>query len=48
MENDILLDVRDLRIVLNSDGEDVHIVDGINFNITPGKVLAMVGESGCG
>ncbi len=48
MENDILLDVRDLRVVLNSDGEDVHIVNGINFNITPGKVLAMVGESGCG
>ena len=48
MENDILLDVRDLRIVLNSDGEDVHIVDGINFDITPGKVLAVVGESGCG
>ena len=48
MENDILLDVRDLRIVLNSDGDDVHIVDGINFDITPGKVLAVVGESGCG
>ena len=48
MENEILLDVRDLRIVLNSDGEDVNIVDGINFDITPGKVLAVVGESGCG
>jgi peptide/nickel transport system ATP-binding protein len=48
MENGKLLDVRDLRIVLDADGEDVPIVDGIDFSIAPGKVLALVGESGCG
>jgi len=48
MEDGMLLEVRDLRIVLDADGEDVPIVDGIDFSIAPGKVLALVGESGCG
>ncbi len=48
MEDGMLLDVRDLRIVLDADGEEVPIVDGIDFTIAPGKVLALVGESGCG
>ena len=48
MKEGALLDVRDLRIVLDVDGEDVPIVDGIDFSIAPGKVLALVGESGCG
>jgi peptide/nickel transport system ATP-binding protein len=48
MEEGLLLDVRDLRIVLDADGEDVPVVEGISFDLAPGKVLALVGESGCG
>ena len=26
----------------------VHAVDGVSFELMPGKTLAIVGESGCG
>ncbi len=48
MKDDLLLDVRDLRIVLDADGEEIPVVEGINLDLVPGKVLALVGESGCG
>ncbi len=48
MEDGLLLDVRDLRIALDDDGEEVNVVEGISFDLAPGKVLALVGESGCG
>jgi len=48
MQNDVLLEVRDLHIMLDFDGEDIPVVQGINFELSAGKVLALVGESGCG
>ncbi len=48
MQNDVLLDVRDLHITLDFDGEDIPVVQGIDFKLFAGKVLALVGESGCG
>ena len=48
MEDRLLLDVRDLHITLDSDGEDIPVVQGIDFQLAAGKVLALVGESGCG
>jgi peptide/nickel transport system ATP-binding protein len=48
MQNDVLLDVRDLHITLDFDGEDIPVVQGIDFKLSAGKVLALVGESGCG
>jgi len=48
MRDDLLIDVRDLHITLDSDGEDIPVVEGINFQLAAGKVLALVGESGCG
>ena len=48
MRDGALLEVRDLHIALDFDGEDIPVVEGISFELEPGKVLALVGESGCG
>ena len=48
MRDGTLLEVRDLHIALDFDGEDIPVVEGISFELEPGKVLALVGESGCG
>jgi len=48
MKSDVLLEVRDLHITLDFDGDDIPVVEGINFELPAGKVLALVGESGCG
>lgn len=48
MQDDVILEVRDLHITLDFDGEDIPVVQGVDFEISTGKVLALVGESGCG
>ena len=48
MRADSILAVRNLHIALDVDGEELPVVEGIDFDLAPGKVLALVGESGCG
>ncbi|WP_290861368.1 dipeptide/oligopeptide/nickel ABC transporter permease/ATP-binding protein [Hamadaea sp.] len=43
-----ILAVRDLRIGFEGRHNGVDIVDGISFDVRPGEVLGLVGESGCG
>ncbi len=43
-----LLEVRDLRTQFHTDDGVVQAVDGVSFSVEPGKVLGIVGESGCG
>jgi oligopeptide/dipeptide ABC transporter ATP-binding protein len=44
-----LLSVRDVRChFAMSKGETLRAVDGVSFDIEPGKTFALVGESGCG
>ncbi|MFI2613662.1 dipeptide/oligopeptide/nickel ABC transporter permease/ATP-binding protein [Streptomyces sp. NPDC018584] len=43
-----VLDVRDLRVAFPGRHDGVDIVDGISFDLRPGEVLGLVGESGCG
>lgn len=43
-----LLDVKNLHVGFRADGRLVPAVRGISFQIEPGKVLGLVGESGCG
>ncbi|MFJ8827086.1 dipeptide/oligopeptide/nickel ABC transporter permease/ATP-binding protein [Streptomyces sp. NPDC102467] len=43
-----VLSVRDLAIGFDGRHGGVDIVDGIGFDVRPGEVLGLVGESGCG
>ena len=48
MAEDHLLSVRDLKVSFLSRHGTALAVKGIDFDLTRGKVLAIVGESGCG
>jgi oligopeptide/dipeptide ABC transporter ATP-binding protein len=43
-----LLSVRDLRVHFFMDEGVVKAVDGISFDVFPGRVFGVVGETGCG
>ncbi len=46
--NDILLDIRDLRTYFYTQDGIVKAVDGVSFHVNRGEVVGLVGESGCG
>ncbi|HXV92047.1 MAG TPA: ABC transporter ATP-binding protein [Pseudonocardia sp.] len=49
MAGEPLLQVRDLRVTFTRRGEpDSVAVDGVSFDVAPGEVVGLVGESGCG
>ncbi|MBM6592562.1 ABC transporter ATP-binding protein [Microvirga pudoricolor] len=43
-----LLSIRDLRVDFRTETGDFRAVDGLSFDIPPGKTVALVGESGSG
>lgn len=43
-----LLRVENLSVELSSPGGKVQAVRDISFELNPGEILAIVGESGCG
>ena len=43
-----LLDVRDLRVTLNTSRGAVEALRGISFDIDRGQTVGLIGESGCG
>jgi peptide/nickel transport system permease protein len=47
-EGDPVLRVKDLTIGFEDRHNGVDVVDGISFDVRPGEVLGLVGESGCG
>jgi peptide/nickel transport system ATP-binding protein len=48
MAERFLLQVKNLKIALKVDKNFISIVDGVDLSLEPGKVLGLVGESGCG
>ncbi|WP_049565249.1 dipeptide/oligopeptide/nickel ABC transporter permease/ATP-binding protein [Streptomyces sp. SBT349] len=48
VEGEPVLSVRDLTIGFDRAHEGKDIVDGVSFDVRPGEVLGLVGESGCG
>jgi peptide/nickel transport system ATP-binding protein len=45
---DTLLDVRGLKVEIQTPNGFLHPVRGVDFSVAPGETLAIVGESGCG
>lgn len=44
-----VLQVRNLTIEYSSDGAEPHrAVDGVSFDVAPGEIVGLMGESGCG
>ena len=45
---DIFLEVKDLEVRYTSDGDVIHAINGVSFQVERGKTLALVGETGAG
>lgn len=48
MTEEALLQVRDLSVRFVNRERTVRAVDGVSFDVRPGEVVGLVGESGCG
>jgi len=46
--DDVLLEVRNLRVSFKTDEGIIIAVDGVTFSVEPGQTLGIVGESGSG
>lgn len=48
LPNDLLLDVKNLKVVFNTEKESTYAVNNISFTLKKGETLGIVGESGSG
>ena len=48
MPDDILLEVKDLKVHFNVRRGVVRALEGVNFTIRRGKTMGIIGESGSG
>jgi len=42
------LEIKDLRVSFSSEGKRVEVVSGVSISVPEGKIVGVVGESGCG
>ncbi|NHN55090.1 ABC transporter ATP-binding protein [Calidifontibacter sp. DB0510] len=47
-DGDALLAVRDLTVEFGARKDPFRAVDGVSFDVRPGQIVGLVGESGCG
>jgi oligopeptide/dipeptide ABC transporter ATP-binding protein len=47
-DNNVILDIKNLKTQFFTEAGVVHAVDGIDFDVKRGEVVGLVGESGCG
>lgn len=47
-KNDVILELKDVKVHFKMDEGLLKAVDGVSFSIRKGKTLGIVGESGCG
>ena len=45
---DNILTIRDLRVAFKTGNRDAYALDGVDLDIPKGKIVGIVGESGCG
>ena len=48
MNQDTLLEIKNLYICIELDGDSLPIVEDVSLSLKAGEILALVGESGCG
>lgn len=48
MNDSIVLDIRDLKSHFFTAKGEVPAVDGVSIEVPAGKIIGIVGESGCG
>ncbi|RME64140.1 MAG: ATP-binding cassette domain-containing protein, partial [Caldilineae bacterium] len=46
--NEIILEVKNLHTQFFTESGVIRALDGVDFSVKRGKVLGLVGESGCG
>jgi peptide/nickel transport system ATP-binding protein len=48
MNEQALLEVKDLEVIYKTDAATTHAVNGVSFSLTPGEAMGLVGETGAG
>jgi oligopeptide/dipeptide ABC transporter ATP-binding protein len=48
VDNKNVLEVEDLRVYFYTEEGEIRAVDGVSFTMQRGRIMALVGESGCG
>ena len=48
MEQDVILEVKDLKTYFYNHGRELRAVDGLSYQVHRGERVAIIGESGSG